>query len=195
MSVLPFGSAESTITINVRCRTYLIYVNATSLYPPQSESIEFRAHKSRVIGERHVKIQARVVIFILAHCRCRPRPTQLKAAAVVEDMVVGGRWACRWWRWAMPVVAADMPAAVAATLALPAAAVARVTSAPDRLYPIRLRHQGRAPQVRAPIDLPRAHSANNAAGRTTPLKATGNATRNANRTVNQTSDLTLCAPR
>ena len=62
-------------------------------------------------------------------------------AAVVEGMVVAVD---------MPV-AADMPAVVAATRALPAAGV---TSAPDRLYPVRLGCQGRARQVRAPIDLP-----------------------------------------
>jgi hypothetical protein len=63
-------------------------------------------------------------------------------AAVAEGMVAAVD---------MPV-AADMPAVVAATRALPAAA--GVTSAPDRLYPVRLRRQGRARQVRAPIDLP-----------------------------------------
>ena len=74
-------------------------------------------------------------------------------AAVVEGMVVA---AVDMVVAAAMVVVADMPEGVAATRALPAVAAvaAGVTSAADRLYPVRLRRQGRARQVRAPIDLP-----------------------------------------
>ena len=76
-----------------------------------------------------------VVIFVLA--------TALSTAAYAAKRGGGGGGhGGGWWRtWLAAVdmaAAVDMLAAVAATRALPAA-VARVTSAPDRQYPVRLR--------------------------------------------------------